>query len=287
MLFFQEQYQYLAQHNLQQEEYEVGQFTNQEFCIKLEKPVQGQRVVVVGSLTAPADQALQLLLLLHTLKMGKPQEIILFSPYLGYQRQDHQKNLISHGLQFADAMLQSAGINRIIALDIHSQLVLTQLQIPMLSISMQQVFFEEMHHYVNVGFGFVFPDLGSAQRYTWVAEVFPQATQAYFIKTRTQETKIVQLESFSGKVCRKVLLCDDILDSGITLVQCCIALKSMGVEEIVIFITHGFFHGILFDELWQLGVKFLYCTDSLPSAHQINHAQIKVKSISFLLQKFI
>lgn len=287
MIFFQEQYQYVAQQNLQSEEYEVSQFTNQEYCIKLQKSVQGQRVVVVGSLTASADQTLQLLLLLHTIKIGNPQELILLSPYLGYQRQDRTKTLLSHGLQFADALLQSVGVDRIVTIDVHNQHALTALQVPVNSISTQQIFFEEMHHYVAAGFGFVFPDLGSAQRYAWIAESFPQAMQAHFIKTRVHETKMVQLESFSGKVGRKVILCDDILDSGMTLVQCCIALKSMSAEEIVIFVTHGFFHGILFDELWQLGVKFLYCTDSLPSAHQINHAQIKVKSISFLLQKFI
>ncbi len=84
-----------------------------------------------------------------------------------------------------------------------------------------------------------------------------------------------------------MIIYDDILDSGQTMLQVCIALRQMGVEEIVIFVTHAFFHGYAWHDLWNCGVKKLYCTNSLPSAHQIKHLEIHVKSIAEFLQKSI
>lgn len=285
MLFVQDQYRYLVKEAMQQEHYLISQFANQEYALKVESFVQGQKCTVLGSLTAPADQALQLLLLLHTLRKAGAARLVLFSPYLGYQRQDKLDNGVSHGLQWADAMLHAAGVQQIVTIEPHNQQFLMTLQVPVVSYSAEYIFEHEMAHFVSLGFGFIFPDAGAALRYHWVLEKFSAAPQGFFVKTRVHG--MIELQSFQGKVGRKVIIYDDILDSGQTLIQICIALRQMGVEEIVIFVTHAFFHGQAWNDLWNLGVKAFYCTDSLPAAHQIKHLQIYVKSTAHLLQKSI
>lgn len=285
MLFVQDQYRYLVTESMQQEHYLVSQFANQEYSLKIEALIQGQKCTVLGSLTAPADQSLQLLLLLHTLRKAGVVRLALFSPYLGYQRQDRLDVGLSHGLQWADAMLHAAGVQQIVTIEPHNQQSLMTLQVPVVSYSAEYIFEQEMAHFVDLGFGFIFPDAGAALRYHWVLERFPAATQGYFTKSRLHG--MVELQAFQGKVGRKVIIYDDILDSGQTLVQVCIALRQLGVEEIVVFVTHAFFHGQAWNDLWNLGVKALYCTDSVPAAHQIKHLQIYVKSTAYLLQKSI
>ena len=283
MLFVQDQYQYLITEFMHQEHCLVSQFANKEYSLKLAPIVYGQHCMVVGSLTAPADQALQLLLLLHTLKQSGISRLNLFSPYLGYQRQDQLTVGSSHGLQWADAMLYAAGVERIITIEPHNYQSLTTLKIPVMAYSAEHLFEQEMAHFVSLGFGFVFPDAGAALRYHWILEKFPAALQGSFVKKRLHG--MVELESFQGKMNRKAIIYDDILDSGQTLVQICIALRHMGVEEIVVFVTHAFFHGQAWNDLWDLGVKILYCSDSLPSAHQISHPKIYGKSIAYFLKK--
>ena len=283
MLFVQDQYQYLVTKSMNQERFLVSQFDNQEFLLTLPSMVFGKKCVVLGSLTAPADQVLQLLLLLHTLREFGAASVILFSPYLGYQRQDGLAAGVSHGLQWADRMLDAVGVSQIVTIEPHNQQSLTLLKIPVFSYSAQSIFELEIAHFVDLGFGFVFPDAGAAMRYSWILERFPTVSQGCFIKQRSQG--MINIKSFQGKVGRKVIVYDDILDSGQTLLQICIALRHMDVEEIVVFVTHAFFNGQAWNALWSLGVKSLYCTDSLPQAHQIKHLNIHVKSIAFFLQK--
>lgn len=285
MLFVQDQYQYLVTKSMNQERVLVSQFANQEFSLKIPSIMQGQKCFVIGSLTAPADQVLQLLLLLHTLKKAGAFRLTLFSPYLGYQRQDWIETTLSHGLEWADAMLYAAGVTQVVTIEPHSSQSLTSLKVPIFAYSAETLFEQDIARFVALGFSFVFPDAGAAVRHHWVLEKFPAVAQGSFVKKRLHG--MVELETFQGKIGRKIIVCDDILDSGQTLIQICMALRHMGVEEIVVFVTHAFFHGQVWNDLWSLGVKALYCTDSLPAAHQIRHLQIYQKSILYFLQKSI
>jgi len=282
MLFVQEQYQYLK---LDQTRFTAHQFENQEYRIQLLSSVQEQRCLVVGSLTAPVDQQILLLLLLQTLSKAGAFQITLFCPYLGYQRQDACLLAESCGIEFADRMLQAAGVSDIVTIDPHNVHQLSTLRIPVVAHTPQELFFEDMARYVAMGFTFVFPDDGSALRRAWITDLFPAVQQGFFVKQRVHG--FVELQSFRGKVGRKVIVYDDILDTGQTLLQVCIGLRQMGADEIVIFVTHGFFHGQAWQDLWGCGVRALYCSDSLPQAHSINHLNIYKKSIIKILQKTV
>lgn len=285
MIYIQKQYEYLAQGLPDVREYDIEQFANQEIYIRLLDDVQGKNCKVIGSLTASADQALQLLLLLHTLYKAGAKQVSLIAPYLGYERQDNNIFQASQGLLFADAMLHAVRVQKVITIDPHNQLSLKDLQVPVIFYTSQYFFEHEMARFVLQGFSFVFPDAGAQQRYAWITEKFPTALQAWFVKKRTHG--MVQLESFEGKIYNKVIICDDILDSGKTLLQICIALRQMGVQQIVIFVTHGFFHAHAWHDLFSLGVQFLYCTKSLPAAENLNHPQIIIKNLDMFLKKII
>ncbi len=285
MLFIQNQYQYFVVELKYPRNYTVIEFSNGEYAIELEHQVAGQDCVVVGSLTGPAKEALVLLLLIATLKKFGALQVVLVAPYLGYQRQDHEVELQSLGMQFADKLLHTGGVDRIITLEPHNITALQNLQVPIDYFSSEIIFYDEIDRFVTQGFGFVFPDFGAALRYDWLLEKFPDTIHGYFIKNRIED--FVQIIDFHGKVGDKVIIYDDILDSGATLIQTCIALQSMGVGKIVIFVTHAFFHGDVWRKLFNLGVVMLYCTNSLPEAHRMDHTQIKVLPATILLQNFI
>jgi len=285
MLFIQEQYQYLVSNNLKQEHYDTNQFDNQELVINLSSSVTGRQCLVVGSLTASPEQALQLLLLLHTLVQEHAQQVVLYAPYLGYQRQDCHKIGKSQGLLWADTMLCATGVQGVIAIEPHDEFFFQNLKTSVVMQSAESIFDVDMANFILNGFSFIFPDYGSIKRSAWIRETFPQVSYGYFSKKREQG--IIQLHNFQGKISRKVIVYDDILDSGETLIQACIALKQMNVEEIVIFVTHAFFHGTAWNDLWNLGVKVLFCTNSTPQADRIDHPKIYVKSIMPLLQKYL
>lgn len=285
MLFVQEQYQYLAAKFIDVEDFFVRQFENQELSLEIKPLVFGKKIVVLGSMTAPAEQALQLLLLLHTLRLHGATQVVLISPYLGYQRQDAVSAGFSCGLLWSDAMLHAAQVTQIIALEPHIFPLSQLLSIPVFGLSSELFFAEEIAYFVQLGFSFIFPDVGSVARSSWILEKFSQVPQGFFSKQRVYD--MVEFQNFQGKVGKKVMIIDDILDSGQTLVQLSMILRQMGVEEIVILVTHAFFNGQIWNDLWDLGVQYIYCTNSLLKAHQITHPKIRCKDISFLLQKFL
>ena len=285
MLFVQEQYQYLLPQVACEEMYAIHQFEHQEYYIQLHHSVQGKRCVVIGSLTASADQQLSLMMLLHTLQSNHAQSIILFSPYLGYQRQDSCTPQQSFGMQFAQAIISATGVTQVITIEPHHPMVLSTAKVPTLVYSSEYFFSEDIAHFVGLGFSFVFPDAGAVRRHSWIPAMFPAVDYGWFEKKR--DFAMIQLQKFEGKVGRKAIIVDDILDSGQTLLAVCIALRQMGVEEMVIFVTHAFFHGHAWHDLWALGVQMVYCTDTVPQAHAIRHVRIRVKSINFFLHKSI
>ncbi len=285
MLFIQDQYQYLTLPSVQHNVYVIGQFAHQEFQILIPADTFNKKCIVIGSLTARADLVVSLLLLLSTLKQSRAAQVVLFSPYLGYQRQDKKVIGISQGLFFADDLLSAVGVDEIVTITPHNLEILHELKTPVTMLSEQLIFQDDLASFVAQGFEFVFPDRGAFLRHRWLLEIFPLAIHHSFEKKRHEE--MIELLSFQGSIGSQVIVYDDILDSGQTLVQVCKALQLMGVQEIVIFVTHAFFHGTIWMELFNLGVVALYCTNSLPEAHVIKHERIHVKSISFLLQKII
>lgn len=285
MLFFQEQYQYLAAFFSEQKSYQVRQFENQEIVIKLFDDVHDRKCMVVGSLSAPPEQFLALLLLLHTLMQEKASSVILYSPYLGYQRQDFYKIGRSQGYLWTDAILASLGPVKVVTLEAHNRDQLSLASVPVLVQTPDLIFGHDIAHFVSLGFTFVYPDVGATKRSTWISSLFPDVSYGFFLKKRNFQE--LSVHDFQGKIGKKVIVYDDILDSGQTLIQTCIALKLMGVEEIVIFVTHAFFHGNAWNDLWGLGVKALYCTNSTPQSHKINHQHIHVVPITPLIKNII
>jgi ribose-phosphate pyrophosphokinase len=102
-------------------------------------------------------------------------------------------------------------------------------------------------------------------------------------KRRTREG-VVHV-NISGTVGQQAVIVDDILDTGGTLVSCCEQLQQRGVEDITILVTHGLFTGALWQKLWTLGVKRIYCTDTVPPARERPSENIHTLSVlPFLCQ---
>lgn len=282
MIFTQPEYRYLLKGADQVGEYEVGTHSNHEFFITLHHEVAGKTCHVIGCLAAAPERVVELLLLCHTLKKEGAVKISLISPYLGYSRQDQNQQLKSYGLQWALDILAASGVDEIISLDVHNVDFQEKIStMPhLVSISPLPLWEHYFYQYAQQGYSFVLPDKGAYDRY----EFLHRYVWVYFEKKRNNgEVEIIGMQ---GKIEQKVVIVDDILDSGKTLLQTCIMLQSMGVQEIVVFVTHGVFSKTLWHEIFALGVKFVYCTNSLPGAAFLQHPCIKIISIRSLIENF-
>jgi len=101
------------------------------------------------------------------------------------------------------------------------------------------------------------------------------------LKIRT-EKGIIHLGPV-GAVGARVAIVDDMIDTGETLVSACEKLKAAGVQEIYILVTHGLFTGSSWPQLWSLGVKRIFCTDTVPLRSDIDAANVTVVSVVSLI----
>lgn len=263
-------------------EFTVDRYPNHELHVMLNSHATERECIVIGSISPPEKNMVSFLLLCHTLKKENAYRITALLPYLAYSRHDKKLYQRSYGAALIGGLLQASGIDEVVTMDVHSPNVKKLFPIPLISISPAKTFAHELAKLYSHDTTIVAPDEGARRRAEDVArEAGIKKKIAYVVKKRTADG--VELIELHGNVGKKVVIVDDILDTGKTLILCCEKLIEKGVLEIIIMVTHGLFTGNEWERLWKLRVKRIYCTDSVPLPKKITSEKITVLSITPLL----
>ena len=189
------------------------------------------------------------------------------------------------GTAWVGTLLKSSGIDRVVTVDVHSERDKQLFPIPLISLSTDTLFADAIQknglQYATI----VAPDNGAIGRCKAVkrAAGMPTGETAYFEKKRTESGVIHH--GLIGTVGATVVIIDDMIDTGGTLVSACEKLRAAGVQEIYILVTHGLFTGSSWVQLWSLGVRRIFCTDTVPLRLAIDAANITVLSIAPLIRE--
>ena len=260
----------------------IGRFANQELHVELDTVPAGRDCLVLGAVAPPDADLLATLLLCHTLAKEGARRVTALLPYLGYARHDRDEPLRSRAATWLGAVLRASAVADVVALDVHSPLVHELFPIPLRSLSPARLFADTLAALGLAEATIVAPDAGALERCEAVRRAAGIARPlAHLTKGRTPEG--VRHSRLHGVVGRRVVLVDDILDTGGTLVSACEALRGAGAEEIVAMVTHGLFTGARWERLWSLGVTRIYCTDSTPLPEGRASARIVVLPVAPLL----
>ena len=261
----------------------VTRFDNQELCARVEGTVSRQACWILGSVAPPDEQMLSLMLLAHTLKKDGAGRVTAILPYLGYSRQDKNKPGESLAAAWLGSALQISGVDEVLTVDVHSERDAALFRIPLISLSTADLFAAALRQWQLTDATIVAPDNGAIGRCEAVrrAAGMPVADIPYFKKRRTEQG--ITHQGPIGPVGRRVVIVDDILDTGGTLVSAGEKLCAANVEEIYIFVTHGLFTGTVWTRLWALGVKRIFCTDTVPLPAGLEAAKITVLPVAPLL----
>lgn len=242
--------------------YSIRRFANQERQLILQRSVEHRNCLIVGSVMPSEKELFQLLVLCHTLKKERANKVSALVPYLAYTRQDKDEANKSRMLALIGQLSQAAGLDELITVDAHSSIFHTLLPFPSHSISTKLLFAQTIAHLGTKDISLVAPDKGALQRCKDIGHELGLSQVAFFEKTRHGSQ--VKHSQLFGSVGTRVLVIDDILDTGNTLISACTQLVKLGVEEIHIMVTHGIFTGSHWKKLWNLHVKKIYCTDTVP-----------------------
>lgn len=264
---------------------EIRRYPNGEIYALIQEDVEYDDCLVIGSTAPPDEQLLSLLTLADALKRHGARRVQALLPYMGYGRQDKFSLGESGGIALIGSMLKTAGIDAVITFDAHSELDEELIGLPLTSLSTAQLFVDAVHELGWKDFTVVAPDHGAIGRAQSLAIAMGNAKPiAYLIKKRSDGIAHLNLV---GKVDRHVVIVDDIIDSGQTLLSASSVLRAKGVQEIVIAVSHGLFTGGGWKLLFNHGVKTLMVSDSCPETSVQKHSGLKLLSLNKLLPSVI
>lgn len=264
-------------------QFEFVRYHNRELHVRVEGQLSSEHCMILGSIAPPDDQLFSLLLLAHTLRKERAEKITAILPYLAYCREDKVKPGESLATAWVGSLLKASGIDEVLTIDVHSERDKQLFPIPLSSLSTANVFAATIRENHLIDATIVAPDNGAIRRCNEVksAAGMPIGETPYFEKRRTAQG-VIQHGPI-GRVGSRVVIVDDMLDTGGTLVSACERLQEAGVKEICVFVSHGLFTGSDWTKLWSLGVKRIFCTDTVPLCAGFDGKGISVLAIAPLV----
>lgn len=264
--------------------FQIARFPNQELYIKLPTNVVHKDCLIISSITPPDEQLISFLFLAHTLKKELAAKITALIPYLAYARQDKIKKGESLATSTIGEIFRASHIDEVVTIDVHSKQAENLFPLPIHNLSPSKLFAKEIKKLGLKNPTFVSPDEGAIERTQAVLDALNIKTDiSYMRKIRTQ---VEVTSTLYGHVGHDVVVVDDILDTGETLLACCEILKCAGAKNIYIFVTHGLFTGNEWQDLFNLNVKKIYCTDSIPQIYSLKVKNLEILSVKPLLGEY-
>ena len=230
--------------------------------------VSGKNVILVQSTHHPADQHLfQLLLASHKLSQ-EGARIIAAVPYLSYARQDKEflpGEAVTLG--FVAHLMRSAGITRLVTVDIHSAEGLALFSFPIYSVSAVPAMVEYVQANLDLKSPVIIsPDFGASKRTEAFAQLYG-APSIRLSKSRDRNTGEVRIKHEELQVKGKdVLFLDEVITTGGTIRAAAETVREQGAKSVHAICTHGVFVGDALHKMEKAGVKTVVCTNTIPGA---------------------
>jgi ribose-phosphate pyrophosphokinase len=248
-------------------EAEVSTFPNGETYVRYDESIRGADVFVVQTGCEPVDQnIMELLFMIQAAKLASAKRITAVIPLFPYARQDRKakpREPISARL-VAD-MLQLAGADRILTMDLHAGQIQGFFMIPVDHMTAIPLFARHFRDLGLVGDGVVSvsPDAGRAKQAVRFAEML-DAEFALMHKTR-HSANVVEVTEITGRVGgKRAILGDDVIMTGGTVLANVRALREHGAEEVWVFATHGLFCDGAIEKFQTSEISGVVVTDTVP-----------------------
>ncbi len=241
-------------------------FSDGEIWVRFDENIRGQDVFIVQSTCQPADNIVELLIIIDAAKRSSAGRITVVLPYYGYARQDRkdQPRVPISARLFMD-MIVKAGANRIIAMDLHSMQIQGYVDIPFDHLFSRPAL---MKHFRNDGMFddpdlvVVAPDMGSVARSRSIA-MYMQKGLAIIDKRRTAHNMAEAMNIIGDVKDKKCLIIDDMADTAGTLVAAAKHLKEEGAKEVICAFTHAVLSGPAIERLKKSEITRIVTTDTI------------------------
>ncbi len=265
---------------------ELKRFSDGEIWVKFGENIRGCDVFIVQSTNPPAENLMELLIMVDAAKRASAKRITAVIPYFGYSRQDRKDQpRVSITAKLVANLITVAGADRVMTMDLHASQIQGFFDIPFDHLYGSSIF-SSLFKKMNEDLAVVSPDVGGIK----IARAYAKRLHAdlVVIDKRRPKPNHAEVVHLIGNVKdRNVLLVDDLIDTGGTFVEAIKALKAKGAKRIFGAVTHPLFSGEAISRIENSNIEKLYVLDTIPHKKEIKNSKINVISASSIFAEAI
>lgn len=263
----------------------LQKFSDGEISPYFNESVRGCDVFIIQSTFPPADNILELLMLVDAARRASAKYVTVVMPYFGYARQDRKdKPRVAIAAKLLANLIAASGANRIMTCDLHADQIQGFFDIPVDHMDGSSIFVPYVKSLGLDDLIFASPDVGGVKRVRSFAKYF-NADMVVCDKHRKRANEVASMQLIGEVEGKNVVLIDDLIDTGGTMCKAAGLIMEKGAKSVRAICTHPVLSGNAYDNINNSVLEELVVTDSIPLKQQTE--KIKVKTISDLFAKAI
>ncbi|MDO8351374.1 MAG: ribose-phosphate pyrophosphokinase [Gallionella sp.] len=244
----------------------VARFSDGEVMVELLENVRGKDVFILQSSCAPTnDNLMEVMVMADALKRASAGRITAAMPYFGYARQDRRPRSarVAITAKLVADMLTSAGVDRLLTMDLHSDQIQGFFDIPVDNIYASPILLADVWRQNYPNLIVVSPDVGGVVRARALAKQMD--ADLAIIDKRRPKPNVAKVMNIIGEVSgRTCLIMDDLVDTANTLCEAAKALKEKGATRVLAYCTHPVLSGPAIERIENSEIDELVVTDTIP-----------------------
>jgi ribose-phosphate pyrophosphokinase len=265
----------------------ISRFADGEVFVRIDENIRGADVFIVQPTNPPAENILELLLLVDAVRRASAARITCVLPYFGYGRQDRKDQpRVAIGAKLMARMIETAGADRVLGLDLHAHQLQGFFDLPVDHLYAAPVFTAHYRKKNLENLVVVAPDVGSAK----MARGFAKRLNGSLaiIDKRRPKANVAEVVNVVGEVeGMDCLIPDDMIDTAGTVSEAARALKALGAKDIYVCATHALLSGPAVERLSNAPIKEVAVTNTVLIPEAKRFPTLNVLSVGELLAKAI
>ena len=254
----------------------VIEFADGEFEPSFDETIRGSDVFIVQSTMPPAENLMELLLMIDAAKRASANSVVAVLPYFGFARQDKKgKPRVPIAAKLIANLLTAAGVDRVMTIDLHADQIQGFFEVPVDHLYASTLFVPYIKNLNLPNLTIASPDMGGSKRANTYAK-FLNTEVVICYKHREKANVVSKMMLIGGVKGKDVVMIDDMVDTAGTLTKAADLMISQGASSVRAICTHGLFSANAYERLENSQLTEIVVTNTIPREHKSS----KIKEIS-------
>ena len=265
----------------------VTRFSDGEVFVQIDDNIRGADLFIIQSTNPPADNLMELLMLIEASRRASAMRITAVIPYYGYARADRKdRPRVSITAKLVANLITTAGADRVITMDLHASQIQGFFDLPHDHLYSSVIFNQYVAAMELPDLTVVSPDVGSIKLARATASKLH--ADLAIVDKRRPKANVSKVMNLIGEVQgRNILIRDDMVDTGGSICSAAEFLKESGALDVYAACTHGVLSGEAIEKIERSSIKKMIISDSIDQEKRNLPEKFEVLSCSDLIGEAI